>query len=158
VIASAGIRRFDDDFEPSRVGSAFFIEEDGADGSLIDGLSAVGVHSFVIIDAIVVAEEEGDDSGSRLVREFAVGRQVEAHGGGLGHRGGEDKEGDQEEPEVNHGGEVDAGGELFGFGDAGGFAIRDGGGDFGHGGMVLKLDARGIRFHKEIETAEFGYL
>jgi hypothetical protein len=43
-VAKGGVfRRFDNDFEPGRVGAAFFIEEDGADGMLVDRFSCGGV-------------------------------------------------------------------------------------------------------------------
>jgi len=133
VAVGGGLRGFDDDFEPGRVGAAFLIEEYGADGSLIDGFSGGGVRAFIIIDAVVLAEQEGDDGGFSCGRRGAVGGEVKGHHGRFGQFGAVDKKGDEEEAEVYHRGEVDAGGEFFGFGDAAGFAGHSGSGDFGHG-------------------------
>lgn len=137
VAKGGAFRGFDNDFEPGRVGAAFFIEEDGADGSLVDGFSDVGVFPFVVVD-VVLAEKEGDGAALWLERGSTVGGQVKRHDRWFGHFRAVDKEGNQEETEVDHGGKIDAGGKLFGFGDTAGFARRGGGGDIGHGYMVLR--------------------
>jgi len=57
-VTEGGIfRGFDNDFEPGGVGAMFLIEEDGADGMLVDGFSVVWVFPFIIVDAVVLAEE-----------------------------------------------------------------------------------------------------
>jgi hypothetical protein len=56
-------RRFEDDFEPGGVGATFLIEDDGADGVEGDGFAGAGVDAFIVVDAVVFAEEKGDDGG-----------------------------------------------------------------------------------------------
>src|SRR6202011_3726112 len=83
-VAVGGVAgRFEDDLEPCSVGAVFLIEEDRAHGILIDGFSFIRVDSFVIIDAVVFAEEEGDDGGFAFVGKLAIGGGGEAHGGGV---------------------------------------------------------------------------
>jgi len=75
---------FEDDLEPGGVGAAFLVEEDAADGGLIDGFACCGIEAFVVVDAVVFSEEEGECSGFGLMLTWtAVIGKDEAHGGGF---------------------------------------------------------------------------
>ena len=108
--------RLDNNVKPGRVGAVFFVEEDGTDGSLVNGFSCSGVCTFVIVDVVVLAEKEGNGAGCPGGCGGAVGGEVERHDGRPGQFGAINEEGDQEEAEVYHRGEVDAGGEFLDLG------------------------------------------
>lgn len=66
---------FEDNLEPGGVGAVFLVEEDFAEVGEIGDFSVGRVDALVVVDAVVLAGEEGDHGGRALVltRSAVVG-------------------------------------------------------------------------------------